>query len=456
MNYVIIGNSAAGVGAIEGIRSVDGEGAITLVSDEPHPVYSRPITAHWVAGEENCEAKLRLRPETFYDDLRVEARLGVRATGLDLEQKRVSLADGSEVPYDRLLLATGSSPRFPDVPGRDLEGAHFFWTYDQARQVRERVEQAQTAVVVGAGLIGAQAAVALHQAGLRVVMVELLDRILSTVLDPRGSEIARKVFEANGVQIVTGRSVAEIAGEPDKGVTGVVLDDGRLIECGVVIKSTGIVPNIDLARDAGIGVDMGIRVSSRFETDSPGVFAAGDVAETYDIARGRPFVNANWPNAGEQGRMAGLNMAGRPTDYPGSIGMNSLPLFGIPIVSLGSVQDEEVGEGRQTRIRYKEDRPIYQKLLFKDDRLKGAVLIGETNNAGLLHDLIRSQDRVGWLKDSLLEEKAPFYHFRRERVRAEMEGEVVEWKGSLGSEEHYQKKFDDEKWAERERDERKW
>ncbi len=456
MNYVIIGNSAAGVGAIEGIRSLDKEGAITLVSDEQHPVYSRPITAHWVAGEENCEAKLRLRPETFYDDLRVEARLGVRATGIDLDKKNVSLADGTEIPYDMLLLATGSSPRFPDLQGRDLEGAHFFWTYDQARQVRERAEQAKAAVVVGAGLIGVQAAYALHQAGLRVVMVELLDRILSTVLDRRGSELARKIFEEGGVQIVTGHSVAEIAGEPGKGVTGVVLDDGRRIDCGVVIKSTGIVPNLGLARDAGIAVNTGILVNSRFETDSPGVFAAGDVAETYDIARGRPFVNANWPNAGEQGRMAGLNMAGRPTDYPGSIGMNSLPLFGVPIVSLGSVQDEEVGEGRQARIRYKEDRPIYQKLLFKDDRLKGAVLIGETNNAGLLHDLIRSQDRVGWLKDSLLEEKSPFYHFRRERVRAEMEGEAVEWKGSLGSEEHYQKKFDDEKWAERERDERKW
>ena len=288
MQYLIIGNSAAGVGAVDGIRSVDREGAITLVGDEPHPVYSRPITAHMVAGEGNVEQKLRLRPESYYSENRVDARLGVRVTRIDPEQGRVALDDGSDLPYDRLLLATGSTPRFPELPGHDLKGADYLWTLDQARRVLERAEGAEAAVVVGAGLIGSQAAHALRLAGLEVVMVELLDRILSTVLDREGSEVARKIFEANGVQVLTGKSVTRFVGGPSAGVKGAVLDDGTLVDCRVAIKSTGIAPNLDLARDAGVGVDRGIVVNERFETDHAGIYAAGDVAETYDLARGAP------------------------------------------------------------------------------------------------------------------------------------------------------------------------
>ena len=454
MRYVIIGNSAAGVAAAESIRSLDARGEITIIGHEPYHAYSRPLAAHLVAGELD-EGAIRLRPADFYDRLGVQARLGVRAIGLDLEARQVVLANGENIAYDRLLLATGSVTRFPSVEGRDLPGVFDFWTLNDAKAVAGWARRCHTAVVVGAGLVGVQAAYGLHQAGLKVTLVDVLPQVLGRILDAGGAAVVQQVLEDRGVGVELGHALARIEGTADSGVTGVVLDDGWRIECGLVIRATGVAPNVVLAEGTPIAVNRGILVNQFLETSVPGVYAAGDVAETHDAALGETVVNANWPNAVEQGRIAGLNMAGQPTPLAGSLAMTSIPVWGLPVFSIGVIEPRGL-PGYEVRVRAHPEHQIYQKLVIRDGRLKGAIFIGDTRNVGLTMDLIRRQTPVGLVKDALLGEKAQYYHFRRALVSEEMEGVGLPWAASLSSTEVYRKRFDDEQWAERERDEREW
>ncbi|MCL4487457.1 MAG: FAD-dependent oxidoreductase [Chloroflexi bacterium] len=453
MHYVIIGNSATGIGAAESIRATDSDAQITIIGDEVQHVYSRPLISHYIAGEV-AAGEMGYRPSDFYTRLEIDTRLGVRADAIDVNAHAVTLADGQSLPYDKLLIATGSIQKFPPIQGREHTGVFDFWTKAHADAIRDRisgwdVQSPRSGVVIGGGLVGIQAASGLRGAGLEVVLVELLPSILSRILDAPAASYAQKIFEQHGVRVLTGRSVKEIVGTGQDGVTGVVLDNGERVECGLVVKATGVVPNLALVKGTPISTNRGIVVNEYFQTNIPDVCAAGDVAETYDITRGKIFVNANWPNAHAQGRIAGLNMAGRATRYNGSIGMTSMPLFGVPIVSLGIVEPEK---GDDVRVR--ETPCIYQKLVLRGDHLIGAVMVGDTTSVGLINHWVQTQKPAKLIKDVLLDGKAQFYFARREQVRKEMEGVGLPWRKSLSSTERYEKHFDDVKWEERERDER--
>ena len=457
MRYVIIGNSATGIGAAESIRAADKSAKIVMIGDEPHHVYSRPLISHYIAGEVAPD-EMRYRPADFYKRLKIDARLGVRAESLDLDARAVKLADGKTVHYDKLLIATGSLQKFPPIKGREHPGVFDFWTRADADAIRERTGACDwllscTAVVIGAGLVGIQAAYGLRGAGLNVVLVELLPSILSRILDTPAAAYTQAILEHGGVRVLTGRSVKEILGSGEEGVTGIVLDNGEKIDCGLVVKATGVAPNLGLVKGTRITTNAGILVNEYFETTVPGVYAAGDVAETYDVTRGKLFVNANWPNAHAQGRVAGLNMAGQATVYAGSIGMTSMPLFGKAIVSQGIVEPEA---GDEVRVRESRENQIYQKLVFRQDYLVGAVMVSDVSAVGLVNHLIQTRKPVGAFKETLLDLKSPYYAARRAMFKPEVEGVNLAWNPSLSSSEHYAKHFDDAKWAERERDERKW
>ncbi len=407
VHHVLIGNSATGIGAAEGIRAADRHAHVTIVGDEPHPVYARPLISHFVAGEMARE-EMRYRPEDFYARLNIETRLGARVVALDLDAHRVTLANGEALQYDKLLLATGSVQKFPPIQGRELAGVFDFWRRADAEQIRARIKEcdARAAVVVGAGLVGIQAAYGLHGAGLEVWLVELLPSILSRILDPAAADIAQAIFEQNGVRVLTRRSVREILGTAREGVTGVALDNGERLDCQLVVKATGVAPNLELVRGSRVRTNLGIVVNKYFETNVEGVYAAGDVAETYDVARGKMFVNANWPNAHAQGRIAGLNMAGRGTAYSGSIGMTSMPLFGKAIVSQGLVEPEA---GDQVQVREVREEQLYQKLVMRQGRLIGAVMVGDIRAAGVINHWIQSCKPIGAIQEALLDGKGAHY-----------------------------------------------
>ncbi|MCL6448403.1 MAG: FAD-dependent oxidoreductase [Armatimonadetes bacterium] len=454
MDYVVIGNSAAAVGAVESIRAVDKDGSITIISSEKEHVYSRPLIAHLLAGEVG-EERMPYRPLDFYEKMAVKTRLGQKVKEVDFKTQKVILDGGGEVAYDRLLLTTGSKAVFPPIPGRELKGVTAFQTYAEAKAMMEMLQAGKKrAVVIGAGLIGMRAAYGLQKAGAEVTIIEFLPRVLSRVLDAEGSAMVESILKKGGLNVLTSRSVKEIKGAAGQ-VTGVALDNGEEIACDLVVLATGVAP--DLALAGGLKTNHGIVVNQFFQTSYSNVFAAGDVAETYDIPRGAWRVNANWPNAHEQGRIAGLNMAGRPTPYQGSLGMNSVSFFGVPVVSLGVFDPEAESEGGyEVKVRKNPEANIYQKLVFKENRLKGAVFIGDLGYCGAVKDLIKTQMLAGIIKDSILEEKHQFYGFLRKKRQEKLEGKNIRWPETYSSQQKYVKSFNEETWTERERNERAW
>ncbi len=454
MNYVIVGNSAAAAGAIESIRRLDKEGSITVVSNEKDHIYSRPLIAHYLAGEVE-EDRMPYRPLDFYDTYGVETLLGVTATALDPVAREL-YTEGGTISYDRLLITTGSKAAVPPLKGLDLEGVSPFQTYRQARALKEKLTPGTKAVVIGAGLIGMRAAYGLHEAGAEVTIIELLPRILSRVLDERGSAMVQTVLEGGGLKILTGRKVEEFTGQGGR-LAGLTLDDGQKLEARIAIIATGVAPDLELVKGTAISTNQGILVNQYFQTSFADIFAAGDVAETYDIPRGRAMVNANWPNAHQQGRYAGTCMTGQMTPYEGSLGMNSVSFFGVPVVSLGLFDPEtEKEEGAETKTKEIPDHHLYTKLVFKDNLLKGAIFIGDLHHCGAVKDLIKDQTLVGIIKDSIIEEKYQLYAFLRKKRQEKVEGLNITWPETHSSTQPYVKAFNEESWTERERDKREW
>lgn len=395
--YVIIGNSAGGIGAAEAIREVDQEGRITIVSDEPYPAYSRPAISEVLARERTVERILYRSPD-FYERMHIEAILGVPAREVDFEARRVLLEDGRAVPYDRLLLATGGAPFVPPMEGSDLEGVYTFTRLQDALALDKHLTPGGHVVVIGGGLIGMSVSDALVKRGIRVTNVELMDRILSTMLDEDGSALVAQAAQRAGLEIITGHTVKEIVGDAVGRVSGVVLDDGRRIACQAVIVAIGVRPRIDLVKDSPVRVQRGIVVNERMETSVPGVYACGDVAEAYDMIVDGPRVVPIWPAAYIGGRVAGLNMAGRKAAYPGNAPMNSLKYFGLKIISGGlqtapddSYEVLKFGDGER-----------YRKVILKDGRIVGATFVGAIDRAGIVLGLMRERIDVSAVKSALV------------------------------------------------------
>lgn len=456
MRYVIIGNSVAAVGAVESIRKVDRTGDIVLIGDEPYHVYSRPMIAHFLAGEVGKD-RLCYRPVNFYRQMKVQFKSGYKATRVDFIGQKVLLANEEQVAFDRLLICTGSSVTMPNLKGIEMDGVTTFHKLADAYYLKDRlVLGASRAVVIGGGFIGLRAAQSLREAGINVVML-VRSRVMRRVLDVEGSALAESLLQKEGIEIVKGRAVQEIKGDNGR-VAAVVLDNGSEVPCGLVVIATGVAPNLELVKGTGIHVNQGIVVNEYMQTTYSNVFAAGDVAETYDISRERGFTNANWPNAHEQGRIAGLNMAGQRISYQGSISMNVISIGSIPIVSMGITDPEAENDDLEYEIRIRKvfQHNIYQKLIFKDNRLKGAIFIGDLGYCGAVRDLIREQTLVGIIKNSISNENFQLYGFLRKKRQTKLESSSIQWPETYVSQTPYRKGFNEESWTEREHGERKW
>jgi len=417
-DYVIIGNSAGGIGAAEAIRQVDREGRLTIISDEPYPAYSRPAISEVLARERALD-RILYRPKDFYQRLGIQAILGTRAERIDFSAREVYLADGRRVHWDRLLLATGGTPFVPPMEGKDLLGVYTFTRLDDALALDQRLRPGSHVVVIGGGLIGMSVSDALVKRGCRVTIVELMDRILGTMLDPEGSALAEAAARRAGVEVITGHTVQRIHDDGNGNACGVTLDDGREFACRAVVVAIGVRPRIDLVADSPINVGRGILVNARMETNVPGVYACGDVAEAYDIIAGTTRVVPIWPAAYLGGRVAGLNMAGWPAEYPGHFPMNSLKYFGLKIIS-GGIQVAD-GDGYE-ELRHGDDQS-YRKVILKDGRIVGATFVGNIDRAGIILGLMREQLDVSSLKEKLVREDFGLIHMPAEWRRQRLYGE---------------------------------
>lgn len=397
MRYVIIGNSAAAIGAVEAIREVDQKSPITIISDEPESTYSRSLISYELAGWID-KGRLELRPASFYKEKKIETRLGKRAKRIDAVKKEVILEDGVKIPFDKLLLATGGSPQKTGVKGEEKKGIFGFRTYRDLLGIYDAVKDAKEGVVLGGGCIGLQAASGLHHHKVKTSIIIASPHLLSQVADAECGDFYQRLFEENGISVITSVSPVEFKG--DDRVQSILLDNGTEIPAQTVITGKGVKPNTELAEGTKIRVKWGIITDDHMRTDEPDIYAAGDVAVSVDRVTCQSTVNAVWPCAYEQGRVAGYNMAGKRKTYDGSMRMNAADFFGVSLVSIGVVKPIE--EDYETHSRFLPEKQHYWKLVFKDNLLVGAVLVGKVEGAGVLCNLMRKKVDVSEIKGDLL------------------------------------------------------
>ena len=314
MAFVIVGGGHAGGQAAASLRQAGYAGAIIIVGEEPHVPYQRPpLSKQYLAGEQGLD-RVILRPEAFYRDKRIELRRGVRAVGLDAGARALELEDGAVLRYDKLLLATGARARRLDVPGADLAGIFLLRTIADVDRIRAELAPGKRLVIVGGGYIGLEAAAVATVAGLNVTVLELAPRILQRVATPQLSDFYGALHADAGVAIRTGVAVAGFDGERGR-LAAVRCADGATAPADLAIVGAGVVPNVELAANAGLRCDDGIVVDERCATSAADVYAAGDCTNHPNPLLGRRLRLESVPNAMEQARVAAANMAGGGKTY---------------------------------------------------------------------------------------------------------------------------------------------
>lgn len=412
MNHVIIGNSVAAVGAIRAIRDIDQQGTITVISREKHNAYGRPLISYLLGGLIN-EKRMSYLPEDFYSRQRVNLLLDSEVVAVDTVARSVRLSSGDLIPYERLLIATGGDPFIPPIDGMaDKDRIFTFTTWDDAAKLKMIADDINRAVVIGGGLIGLKAAEGLNLINKSVTVVELADRVLSSAFDrPAGKIVARKM-RANGIDVITEDTVTRIEGEGGE-ITGVTLKSGDFIPCDTVIVAIGVRPAAAFLKGSDIEINRGILVDDRMATTAEGVFAAGDVAEASDFFSGQKNPMPIWPDAYIQGGIAGISMAGGTKSYEGGLAMNSIEFFKVSTISMGITNPLNPEE--YEILSYQDIQNYqYRKIVLKDNRLVGAVLVGNVDRAGIFSGLIREKIDMTPFRESLLQPEFGFINLSRD------------------------------------------
>ena len=407
LNYVIIGNSAAAIGCVEGIRSVDKTGPVTVISDESYPTYSRPLISYLLYGQTD-EQRMKYRPDDFYEKNGVTPLLGVKAVKVDSAAKKVLLENGGSVPYDRLLIAAGSRPFVPPMEGLDsVEKKFSFMKLDDAKALGKALTPQTRVLIIGAGLIGLKCAEGIRHLVRSIEVVDLADRILPSILDEEGSAMVRKHIEAQGVSFTLGDSVAKFSGGE------ATLKSGRTLAFDVLVVAVGVRPNTQLAADAGCRVGRGVAIDGRSATSVPDIYAAGDCCECRDITTGTERILAILPNAYLQGETAGVNMAGGSKTFDKAVPMNAIGFFGLHVITAGSYDGEAWTE---------KENGSYKKLVTKDGFLNGFILIGDVARAGIYTSLIRERTPLDTIDFELMKRKPQLMAFTTEQRAAKLGG----------------------------------
>ena len=391
---VIIGNSAAGLSALEAFRKKDRDSRVLMIDKEPVLAYSRVITPYFIMGGIKKEEGLFLRTKDFYKEMDVKPLFGKGVLSIDTRSREILLDKGKKESFDLLLIASGGSPQRPEIKGANPEDILVLRSLSDARKLRELKPKIQSGLFLGAGLVSLQTLQALFRGGARYTLVVKSDRILSQTLDPEASEIVEKHLKKMGVQILKGRDVVRLRGVNGSKVA--TLDKGEEIETDLIFAGKGVRPNTDFLHGSGIKTQNGILVNECVETNVEGIYAAGDVAQAPDFFSGQMVNYGLWPSAVEQGEIAGKNMAGLKEVYPGNLKMNVTRIFAMPIVSIGDFGSKRVAE---TLIRKDEKRNIYRKICLDEKGvIIGAILINRVDDLGVIHGLIREKKGAQFLK----------------------------------------------------------
>lgn len=392
MTYIVVGNSAAGLFAIEEIRKHDVQSELIVLTAEQVPSYSRCLTTYFLAGDIPA-SHLYLRNDDFAERLNLKIVYGVKVNGIDPQQQIVRSVDGREWHYNKLLLAMGSSAKRLTIPGANFPEVFTLRTMEDALAINKVIEQgAQKCVVIGGGLVSLKSAYALRKRGLEVTVVVSSKQILSQMLDVKAAGLIQEHLSINGIKFLLKTEALSITGEDH--VQGVKIAPETELAADLVIVGKGVRPNIQELSDFGFNIDRGLQVDSSLATNLPNIYAAGDIAETWDLVRQKLNVNATWPNATTQGRIAGANMCGGTEVYSGSLGLNSVDFFGLSAMSVGitKLQDNNTSGNwdQEEELKMVGNIPHYRKLIWQGDILKGFILVGDTSKCGVLTALIKA------------------------------------------------------------------
>ncbi len=409
MRYVIIGGSAAAIGCIEGIRSVDKTGEIILITGETEWNYSRPLISYLLEGKTTRD-KMWCRPDSFFTRNGVTVKAGVLATALDAGDRTVRLSTGERLAYDRLLAATGSRPFVPPIPGLEtVERTFCFQTLSDASALAEALRPESRVLILGAGLTGVKCAEGIRGLCAQIAIADLAPRVLPAVLDDTAAAMVQARMEEKGVRFYLNDSAAAFRGNTAR------LQSGTELEFDVLVMAVGVRPNTQLVADAGGAVDRGILVDGRCATTLPDVYAAGDCAQGYDAVSGEKRMLPLWPNAMLQGETAGINMAGGRADYTQGIALNASGVFGLHMVTAGSYEGESFTVQRDGS---------YKRLVTADGVLKGVIMVGDVSRAGIYTDLIRKKKPLSEIDFDLIRESPQLMAFSQKDRRVQLGGEV--------------------------------
>lgn len=401
--FVIIGNSAGAIGCVEGIRSIDKSSEITLIASEPYHTYSRPLISYLLYGKTD-EQRMKYRPDNFYEKNKVNAILGKTVVEIDNQKNIVALNSGEQFEYDKLLVATGSSPFIPNMEGLDSVKDKFtFMNLDDAHSLEKVINKNSKVLVIGAGLIGLKCVEGIADKVNHITVVDLADRILPSVLDEEGSVLVQSFIEEHGVSFLLSNSVVKF--EENKAM----LKSGDEIEFDVLVIAVGVRPNVDLLKGIGADVVKGIVINNKCETSVGNIYAAGDCTESYDITVNENRVLALLPNAYMQGETAGINMAGGNKTYDNAIPMNAMGMFGYHMITAGAYTGE---------VYVDKDEKNYKKLFYKNNILVGYIMIGDVSRAGIYTSLIKKKTPLDTIDFELIKTKPQLMAFSKKK-RAE-------------------------------------
>lgn len=411
MKYVIIGASAAGLAAAEAIRKADLQGSITLLTEEAYMPYSRPSISYYLKGKVK-ESDMPLRKPSFYKTNKIDVITNSKVTQIDTEAKTVKVGRKA-FPYDKLCLCTGSKPFVP--PMENVKGktnALTFLDLAATKEVKRLANSKTRAVVIGAGLIGMKAAEGLAKICKSVDVVELSPRVLPSILDASSAVNVKKHLESNGIKFHLGNTV-ERAVSKGKEITAVVLKDGRKLACDLLILAVGVRPRTELAENAGLTVERGIVTDfETMQTSNADIYAAGDCCVSRDMLDGSKKIIALWPNAVQQGTVAGNQMAGGDLKIDGTYSVNAIDFFGLRICTCGLIN----AQGEQYTDMVKQKGESYKRLVFEGDKLVGFVLINSSENAGIYTNLISNKISLDTLEGDIMETPSIFMFDKNTRI----------------------------------------
>lgn len=396
MKYVIVGVGVAGIMAAKEIRQKDRAGEILMVSADTQ-AYSRCMLHKFIAGERDEEG-LDFTEKDFFEKYQIGWKKGVRVVQVHPEEKEIVLDTEERVSYDKLLLANGADSFIPPVGElRKASNVYGLRNLIDAQRIVKEAEDAEEVLVIGSGLVGLDAAYGLLERGKKLTIVEMVDQILPVQLDAHGARAYQELFEKAGVRFVLGRKASEAVCEEDGKIHKVTLDNGEELACDLLIVAAGVRSSLACLEGSGIECERGITVDSCMRTSKEDIYAAGDITARSGI----------WPNAADQGRVAGRNMCGVSAEYTDTYAMkNTINFFGLVTLCVGRIREEEGDE-----IRIKEDRTQYKRVILKDGRVEGVLLQGNIANAGTWQYLIKNRIDVSGIRKDIFDiNYADFYH----------------------------------------------